>query len=328
MKKTILILSQKSDISTNRVIDYLIASQKDFYRVNVDSDRLVDVRLDFEEGEVTKFILYFENKAPLDLNDVYSCWYRRGGIPMFPLPEMKDIYELFKSEKISLKSREHLYAESRELHEYIHWYLETHIEKTIGSQSSAHINKLKQLTVANSCGLPIPETKILTNFKNTSKATLITKSIQDILHAQDDINRYMYFTEDVPADDINDSIQFYPSLFQHKIEKEYEIRIFYLHGTCYSMAIFSQADTKTQTDFRKYNFDRPNRNVPYKLPVDVEEKIVSFMHKINLNCGSLDLIYTKGQYYFLEVNPVGQFGAVSQACSYNLESKIAEYLSN
>lgn len=328
MKKTILILSEKSDISTNRVIDHLIACEKDFYRVNVDSDRLIDVRLDFEKGEITKFILYFENKVPLDLNDIYSCWYRRGGIPMFPLPEMKDIHELFKSERISLKSREHLYAESHELYEYIHWYIENNTEKTIGSQSTAHINKLKQLTLASSCGLLIPETNVSTNFRNTTKNKLITKSIQDILFAQDDNYRYMYFTEDVPADDINDSIQFYPSLFQHKIEKEYEIRIFYLHGTCYSMVIFSQADTKTQTDFRKYNFDKPNRNVRYKLPIHIEEKIILFMNKINLNCGSLDFIYAKGQYYFLEVNPVGQFGSVSQSCSYNLESKIAEYLSN
>jgi len=328
LKKTILILSQKSDISTNRVIDYLLSYKKKFYRINIDSDKLVDVCLHFENGKVAKFILYFEGREPLDLNDIYSCWYRRGGIPMFPLPEMQNIYDLFKSEKISLKSREHLFEESRELHEYIHWFIENNSEKIIGRQSTAHINKLKQLSLASECGLLIPETKILTNFKNVKKNKIITKSIQDILHAQDEKHRYMYFTEDVPEDDINDTNQFYPSLFQDKIEKQYEIRIFYLHGVCYSMAIFSQKDTKTQTDFRKYNFEKPNRTVRYKLPADIEQKIISFMNKINLNCGSLDFIYTMGKYYFLEVNPVGQFGWVSQSCSYNLESKIAEYLSN
>jgi hypothetical protein len=36
----------------------------------------------------------------------------------------------------------------------------------------------------------------------------------------------------------------------------------------------------------------------------------------------------KGEYVFLEVNPIGQFGMVSAPCNYNLEKKIAQYLIN
>jgi D-alanine-D-alanine ligase-like ATP-grasp enzyme len=51
------------------------------------------------------------------------------------------------------------------------------------------------------------------------------------------------------------------------------------------------------------------------------------MNKLDLNCGSIDMIVTpKNEYVFLEVNPVGQFGMVSYPCNYNLEKKIAEYL--
>ena len=52
------------------------------------------------------------------------------------------------------------------------------------------------------------------------------------------------------------------------------------------------------------------------------------MSKLNLNCGSLDLVLdNNGIYYYLEVNPVGQFGMVSFPCNYYLEKKIAEFLS-
>lgn len=34
----------------------------------------------------------------------------------------------------------------------------------------------------------------------------------------------------------------------------------------------------------------------------------------------------KGDYYFLEVNPVGQYGMVEFPCNYKLNEKIAKYL--
>mgnify|MGYP003653909829 CR=1 FL=1 len=53
------------------------------------------------------------------------------------------------------------------------------------------------------------------------------------------------------------------------------------------------------------------------------------MVKMDLNCGSFDIIYTpSGEYYFLEVNPVGQFQWLSYNCNYFIEKLIAEGLIN
>ncbi|WP_228444971.1 ATP-grasp domain-containing protein [Chryseobacterium indoltheticum] len=113
------------------------------------------------------------------------------------------------------------------------------------------------------------------------------------------------------------------SFFQEKIEKDFEIRTFYLNGKTWSMAIFSQNDEQTKVDFRKYNDDKPNRNVRYKLPKDIEEKVHILMQTLDLNCGSLDFMKSGNKYYFLEINPVGQFGNVSADCNYFLEREIA-----
>lgn len=118
-------------------------------------------------------------------------------------------------------------------------------------------------------------------------------------------------------------------MFQQKIDKNLEIRAFYLDGRCYSMAICSSFDKQTQVDYRRYNDVKPNRKVPYCLPSHIEKNIDALMKKLKLNCGSLDLILdNNGVYYYLEVNPVGQFGMVSFPCNYNLEKIIAEYLSD
>jgi D-alanine-D-alanine ligase-like ATP-grasp enzyme len=51
------------------------------------------------------------------------------------------------------------------------------------------------------------------------------------------------------------------------------------------------------------------------------------MDNFNLNTGSIDIIKdNNGEYIFLEVNPVGQFGMTSIPCNFYLEKKIAEYL--
>ena len=121
---------------------------------------------------------------------------------------------------------------------------------------------------------------------------------------------------------------FHPSKFQQLIEKKIEIRLFYLDGKIYSMAIFSQRRDESKVDFRKYDFINPDRYVPFKLPTDIENSLTSLIKSVDLNTCSIDLIKgVDGKFYFLEINPVGQFGMVSKPCNYNLEMEMALFLS-
>lgn len=112
-----------------------------------------------------------------------------------------------------------------------------------------------------------------------------------------------------------------------KIDKLFEVRVFYLAGEFYSMAIFSQEDTQTETDFRNYNLTDPNRTVPFILPDKIRQKLSLLMNKLDLNSGSIDIIVSKElKFYFLEINPIGQFGMVSYPCNYYLEKSFANIL--
>jgi len=95
------------------------------------------------------------------------------------------------------------------------------------------------------------------------------------------------------------------------------------------MAIFSQGDSQTELDFRRYNYDKPNRVTPFRLPVELELKLKKLADHFELKTGSFDLIRTQdNNYVFLEVNPGGQFGMVSYPCNYFLEKQIALDLIN
>ena len=214
--------------------------------------------------------------------------------------------------------------ENNVLSEYILFRLKEKIN--LGLYSSIKVNKLVVNELAKRVGLNTPQSffRNSENFKPTTN--LITKPINE--NSIVGINKnsfYKLLTIDPCI--INHNYEFSLSYFQEKIDKKYELRVFYLNGVTYSMAIFSQNNSKTNTDFRNYDSENPNRTVPYKLSKEINEKINNLMKLLGLNSGSIDILVDKNlNYYFLEVNPVGQFGMVSYPCNYSLEEKIANYL--
>jgi hypothetical protein len=121
-----------------------------------------------------------------------------------------------------------------------------------------------------------------------------------------------------------------PSIeYLDEIYKSFEVRAFFIDNEWYSMAIFSQNDEQTKTDFRQYNSLKPNRFVPFRLPQVIILKLVALMKQLNYQTGSIDMVCNKkGEFIFLEVNPVGQFGMTSIPCNYCIEKIIAEKISS
>lgn len=317
----ILIISEESDESTNDVLEWIRHLGHKFVRLNKESECTFDFLV--MDNRNVNFTIS-NNKNKINLNEIKSYWFRRGTINLrntnINIPIKRELYE-------------QLYQERFFLLDFIFFTAEN--KRNLGNYYTSTVSKLKSLYFADLSGLKIPKTYIATNKNDLekiieNKEPIITKSIQDNPNIKIQDNSYFVYTENITKKNLNKyKNKFFPSLIQKNIKKKYELRIFYIDGKCYTMAIFSQADKQTKTDFRKYNFKNPNRNVPYKLPKEMVLKIKKFMNFMNLNTGSIDMIVTPNdEYVFLEVNPVGQFGMVSQPCNYYLEKKIAEYLIN
>ena len=253
-----------------------------------------------------------------------SVWYRRGSITFKVPVKSTDI----KGEEIG----NYL---TREWDVFSYFIYDLNFIIKLGSfNKEKDNNKIFNLFSAKSVGIDIPE-MLLTNQKavllkfTKSQKYVITKPLNRSISLFDGSVNWnsdgtLMLNEGIVGF-LSDN--FFPTLFQEYIEKSYEIRVFYLKGKIYSMAIFSQLDEQTKTDYRNYNRAKPNRNVPYQLPLEIEEKIRLFMDKSGLDTGSLDIIRaTDGRFVFLEVNPCGQFDWLSGNCNYYLEQKIANYL--
>lgn len=301
----IIIFTEKSDLTTCDVIDWLKHYNKSYLRINEDDFFEIDV----DDNEL---ILCYQNQK-INIKDVESIWYRRSILQL-------------KKEKFSNPGIEKfIFEEKIVLKEYILFLFSK--KRTIGKANGLRVNKLIINHIAKNIGLKIPHSFLANTFENLeTNYDLITKPINENPHIK--LSNQLYYsllTKEVSA--VNKKLKFGISLIQEKINKRYELRVFYLNGKTFSMAIFSQNNEKTKLDFRNYDKDNPNRVVPFKLPKEVEKKIFKLMNKINLNCGSIDILVDNNlNYFFLEVNPVGQFGMVSFPCNYNLENHIANYL--
>ena len=304
----VLIFSKKTDFSTDQVIDWLVYYGVKYSRLNGES-------------------LFTQPKwEKINENTINSVWFRRTYTLVLP--------KIPTSPTAFLK-REFAYLYAYNYYKSIKYYTESDtIKYTLNKHEDVKLHKLKVLDLADKHGLNVPISEVLckkTDLQNFLKKVkhAITKPISEIFYHEDfSSNIFIPYTKEITRKEIELLPDiFFPSFFQQKINKEFEIRIVFLEDSFFSMAIFSSSNTNTQEDFRNYDFKKMNRFVPFKLPNDVESSLKALCQEVDLNFCSIDMIFDGENYYFLEINPVGQFGMTSLPCNYNIEKKIAKLLS-
>ncbi|THF51577.1 grasp-with-spasm system ATP-grasp peptide maturase [Flavobacterium supellecticarium] len=329
----ILILSHEHiDEPTNTIIDWLSFYNARFLRLNGD-DFLQNKYVKIDINNTTVITNYGQ---VINSNEISIVWYRRWIKPT----EKKTFFEKFK--QLNFTNEEALLVETydkylqKESTTYVNGIFSVFKDKLWipkPSKARGNINKLDVLLRAKDIGMKIPNTIVTSSKKEVAlflkaNGSIITKPIYEANCFDYKGESAPMYTKEVSENDVKAFPQlFFPSLFQKKIDKQFEIRTFIHRNKVYSMAMFSQNDVQTSIDFRNYNWVKPNRYVPFKLPQKEEEKLLKLLNDLDLNTGSIDLIYDdKGNYVFLEINPVGQFGMVSINCNYNLEKIIANDL--
>ncbi len=315
----VLVITSQQDFTTTILIDWLLHSLTSYY-VLAENDILSILKIDIEKAEY----IVETNKGILNLHEIEAILIRKGEL-IIETDGNTELDSLF-----SYSLRNYFKQEVNVIKIFLQFILNK--KKSFNSFFTQGINKLIALSFAKDAGFSTPKTIITTqkdilhNFGRDQE--IITKAIYEALFITEKAVNLKNYTSVVKKKDL-DRIEnsFFPSLFQQKIDKKYELRVFYFDNTCHAMAIFSQHDQQTAVDFRFYNHTKPNRTVPYKLPKQVQNKIKKFMNFCHLSTGSIDMAVDKDDnYIFFEVNPVGQFGMVSEPCNYMLEKEIVNFL--
>ncbi len=289
-----MVISEQNDTSTRKVLAWL---KERFVRINIE-DR-------YSLAEIKDLINRFSNK---------TVFFRRGDI-------------LHRS----IETSKYNYLEWSKLNRYFHYLLQKE-GKCLGSIVDEYDhNKLIDLEIISSLGIHTPTTHLVSS-KDECQDILregkkyILKSTNNQIEIDFEGENFIGgFPTVVTIDDIP-SGSFFPSMIQEYVEKLIEIRTIFIYDQFFSMAIFSQNDDLTKIDYRCFDLNNPNRQVPFVLPNSLRDRLQSFTKQRKYTYACFDLILTpKGKYYFLEANPIGQYDFVSVNCNYYLDKYIAEY---
>ena len=325
-------MSDENDASTHQVIDWLLYLKIPYFRINETCSVYVDYlttkneKMDFK---ITITSPYFATSFSIYANEIKGYWYRRG----FFILQMPKIPEVNLTELSSIEENfnKYIVEENMKIVDFFHKYFST-IPHLGCFHDNYTINKVYNLYQAQEVKIAIPDFLITRNKSDIElfmeKYTCcITKGIDQngfkIVNKMSLGNLAKLITASelslIPE-------QFNYSFIQQYIDKKADIRVFFIDNKIYSTAIFSQNDEKTKIDFRNYNDDKPNRIVPFKLPDDEEKKLKKLMKTLNYQTGSIDYVLDKNNdLYFLEINPIGQYGFISNQCNLFLDRVICDY---
>lgn len=334
-RKTIIIVSANDDYSAKLVAEwvfhYASLCSMNFRWVNTSRDHITLRKIQLTNlGTELSFSINDERKE-YQISDISGIFFRSGSIGLKNV-----LYKRGNSgDLFNVKSRLNNYFMAYHANLKGLFLRLLNEQNQIGFDNGCFINKLDVLHIARQTGLSIPTSIIATTRKEIEafkelNGDCIIKSLGlnfGVAFEHEECS-FIQYTEDLTPKDLSTFPDvFSPTLVQKKIDKLFEIRVFFLKGMFFSSALFSQNNPETVTDYRHYNQEKPTRVVPFSLPNEIEERIKQLMSALQLKTGSLDIIFsTQHEYIFLEVNPGGQYGGNSDRCNYHLDQEIAKQL--
>lgn len=322
----ILLFIDSEDVNTNTIINWLIKFKAKIEIVDVNSNDNIDL-ISIKEGKIFLEI----NGKVVNYKKIKSIYFSRSYIKMkTPTIKINKSY-LNNLEKNNLI---HFLDRNIEARKEIINYLLLKKARVFGTPEVGRINKINVLNEAKKLNFATPKWILTTNkqalesFYEQHKSIVLKSYNLGYTNVNYKNNTWQTtYTNKLNLSDLKKIPTSFPlTLFQEHIQKDFEVRTFVFNKTFYSVAIFSQNNNKTKIDYRRYDEVKPNREIPFEIDNGIKKKIIKLFETLNLNTGSIDFIISNNKYYFLEVNPVGQYENVSCAGNYYIEKKIAEYL--
>jgi glutathione synthase/RimK-type ligase-like ATP-grasp enzyme len=187
------------------------------------------------------------------------------------------------------------------------------------------LRKIKQLKVARSVGLSIPDT-LVTNEPDAARefierfgvGRVVRKAFRNIAEAPRET--HLLRAEDI---ELLDAVRYTPVIFQQFVPAYIDLRVTIVENDIFAASISSEA--QYAADYRPGLASA--KVEPYSLPSSVADKLFKLMRSFGLNYGAIDLRVTpEGDYVFFEVNPAGEYLFISRRTGQPIAAAIAASL--
>src|SRR3989338_8108866 len=316
MEKKVLILTHLDDSHASSVRNYLNKREVENFTI-VTENLLRDYKINFSSEDLI-YTLGDGNRT-IDLTPLWNIWNRRIMIPDRNKGMPKDLQDLVTDEcektwdgllmahqgKVVNCPQNHFYANSK--WDQIKFALERgmYVPDTIVTNNPLNLRDFYDKHNGNIC------------FKLQKGAAIRTSEGIKVI-----------YTNKVTEEHMKNAflVSTHPSLFQEYINKEFEVRVVATDKTTTGVAIHSQNSEISKIDYRRYDLE----NIKYnhiELPENVRNFCSSMLSHYGLHFGAFDFIYSKdAKYFFLELNPNGQWLWLEEQSGYNLTKEVADNL--
>tara|TARA_R110000787_G_scaffold43856_2_gene107379 strand:- start:1712 stop:2659 length:948 start_codon:yes stop_codon:yes gene_type:complete len=309
----ILLATNKRDITTDFIVMELARRGVPYFRLNTEDLPQTVVRFDPFSG----WVLIVGDET-INLQDVKAGYYRRPGTPEVSA-QVKD-----------QATKEYLVNEWSAVLRSLWNALEGRWLNSPFAILRAE-DKPRQLCEAHALGFNIPDTFIGNDMDVVVEFVTNNPTIgKPLRHALIDTgpNGEVLFTQKIQKLEGDDrvAVEIAPVIYQREITKAYDVRVTVVQDNVFAVAIHSQDHQDTELDWRRGSrVDLKHRNIT--LPDELAQKCCSLAKVLGLNYGAVDLIYdTSGCYWFLEINPNGQWAWIERQTGASLSSAIVDTL--
>jgi len=316
MNKNVLVITNKEDVTVDFVIHQLQMRNIEYYRFNTeDIGSSIDIYFDgisYDAKDDNK-------KRNIHFNDFSSVYFRRPKLPE-PLSGLTSGEKQFYLTEIST------YLEG--LYRYLsekYWLNSVFDIRMLE-------NKPYQITLAKELGLLVPELCISNDAQKCCQFTKEYKSCifkplkVGLIQETEEKGKVLYTTKvDSKLLKRMDTNGAMPIYLQREIEKESDIRITVVGTKIFAARIMSQESEISQVDWRKSHSMLSHERID--VPSELKEKFLNLCAKFNLGFAAIDFVLDKnGQYWFLEINPNGQWAWIESLLDYPISREIVNLL--
>lgn len=296
----ILILSNKWDITVDFVVAELSARKCNFIRINSE---------DLPSGQATVVlpdlgILVSKRGKIYDLtHTVNVIWNRRPGKPFDDIPP---------TARPSLATQNFVndqwfsWLEALQLIPAATWINHPQANDVME-------NKPRQLWLAAQIGFRIPET-VITNDPGEARRLakshgdrLVAKALYSPLIEEPDEDFFVFANEITVADlSAEEEIKISPSIFQQSLSPKVDYRVTVVGEVVLPVRVERQCRKNVGIDWRTEKSG--TRFTACNLPPEIEDLCRRYVKASELIFGAIDLLEHDGDFFFLEINPNGEWG--------------------
>jgi len=305
----VLIISNIYDFSTDFVCQELSKRSVEYLRIN--RDDLIDYEISFNPllPEITGTVndIHFSVTS----ETLKSVYYRA---PSF----LRDIYQDLKNEEEQLIRTQWT--------AFLRYLIVFDNAKWLNNPADIYKAEIKsyQLYIANKIGFNVPETIITNKISEPLHDKVAIKSI-DTAIVNIDANEGFVYTELYHKDELTEEVFSAPFFIQEGIVPKIDIRVTVVEEQVIAIKISDKKEESSiDIDWRRLKNELSYEL--FELPETVENLCRELLKKLNLKFGGIDLVLQNEKFFFIEINPTGEWSWLQQTTGVKIDSVIVNSL--